>query len=185
MRIILSVAFSLIVNICYSQTRLRTETIEEMDSLMCPQGYAAIDKPYMAFKLNNGNKIVDNKSLNGKIVLINFWFEGCHPCMAEMNALNEIFEKLKSNKNFTFISITWDNQETIKRVQKKYSLLFDVFPASSEECQRLNLGCGYPTSIILDQEGIVKFRHSGGSIEEPAAKKFIMTTLLSEIESLL
>jgi peroxiredoxin len=185
MRLALSVVFLLITSSSFAQTPLHTETKEEMDSLMCPKGHAAIGHPYQEFTITSENRAVDNQSLKGKVVLINFWFEGCHPCMTEMEALNELFNKMKSNKDFIFISLTWDSKEAIKRVKEKYTLDFEVFSASGKECQRLNFGCGYPTSIVLDKTGALKYRCSGGSIIEQEAKQFIMTTLLSEIESLL
>ena len=105
--------------------------------------------------------------------------------MAEMEALNSLFKKMHSNKDFVFISLTWDDKETVKRVREKYGLAFEVFSASNKECERLNFGCGYPTSIVLDKSGIVKYRHSGGSIKTEEANEFIKKTLLFEIQSLL
>ncbi len=169
----------------FAQSFSQTHTIEgNIDSLECPTGYVAIGHPYLTFKLTNDNKMVDNQSINGKVVFINFWFEGCHPCMAEMEALNKLFEKMKDNSGFVFITVTWDNEETIKRVKEKYSLLFDIFAASGKECQRLNYGCGYPTSIVLDKTGTVRYRHSGGSTNKKDADEFVLTTLANEIQSL-
>jgi peroxiredoxin len=184
MKLLFSLFFILIAGLSFAQSTFHAETKEEMDSLLCPTGYAAIGHPYPEFKITNENKAVDNRSLHGKVVFINFWFEGCHPCMAEMEALNELFEKVKSNKDFEFISLTWDNQETIKRVKEKFALNFNIFSASEKECQRLNFGCGYPTSIILDKDGNVKNKHSGGSVKKEDARKFVMNTLLPEIQSL-
>ena len=185
MRLSLSLFFILMAGESFAQSTRHTETWEEMDSLMCPIGYAAFGHPYPEFKVTNENKAVDNQSIKGKVVLINFWFEGCHPCMTEMDALNGLFKKLDSNKDFLFISLTWDEKETVKRVKEKYGLAFEVFSASAKECQRLNFGCGYPTSIVLDKSGIVKYRHSGGSIKIEEANEFIEKTLMSEIQSLL
>jgi thiol-disulfide isomerase/thioredoxin len=158
---------------------------DKIDSLMCPIGYAAKGHPYLPFLLANDQKTVGNQNVSGKVVFINFWFEGCHPCMAEMDALNKLFEKMKDNKDFVFITVTWDNTETIKRVTNKFSLSFDIFATSPAECERLNFGCGYPTSVILDKKGIVQYRHSGGSTDKKKADQFVLTTLLTEIESLL
>lgn len=184
MRLAFSEVLLLITSLSFAQTHLDTATSEEMDSLICPRGHAAIGHPYQEFGITDENRAVDNQSLKGKVVLINFWFEGCHPCMAEMEALNELFNKMKS-KDFIFISVTWENKEVIKRVKEKYALDFEVFSTSGKECQRLNFGCGYPTTIVLDKTGILKYWCSGGSIIEKEARQFIMTTLLSEIESLL
>jgi peroxiredoxin len=184
MRQILFAIFLATTSLTFAQSSRQTSTKEEMDSLICPKGYAAVDQPYMGFRITNEARIVDNQSLKGKVVLINFWFEDCHPCMTEMKALNNLFKKMNSNKDFVFISLTWNNKETIERVKEKYGLVFDVFSAPGKECQRLNFGCGYPTSIVLDKSGMVKYRHSGGSIKMEEADEFIEKTLMAEIQSL-
>ena len=184
MRHLLTAIFLATASFSFAQSSVQTTTWEEMDSLMCPVGYAAVGKTYNEFKLTNEKRTVDNQSLRGKVVLINFWFEGCHPCMAEMEALNDLFKKMESNKDFIFITLTTDSQETIKRVKKKYDLKFEVFPVPEKECQRLNFGCGFPTTIILDQSGVVKYRHGGGSIKVEVAKEYIEKTLLPKIQNL-
>jgi peroxiredoxin len=185
MRHLLSAIFLAITSLSFAQSSSQITTKEQLDSFMCPKGYAAVGQPYMEFRITNETKAVDNQNLRGKVVLINFWFEGCHPCMTEMEALNNLFKKMNSNKDFLFISLTWDNKETVERVKEKYGLAFEVFSAPAIECQRLNLGCGYPTSIVLDKSGILKYRHSGGPIKIEEANEFIEKTLLPEIQSLL
>ncbi|HQH42008.1 MAG TPA: TlpA disulfide reductase family protein, partial [Bacteroidales bacterium] len=155
------ITFLFITIFSFDQTYAQRATRAEIDSLMCPSGHASVGQPYMEFKIENETSSIDNQALKGKIVFINFWFEGCHPCLAEMEALNELYKKMSGNKDFLFISLTWDNADAIKRVKDKFGLAFDAFSASRAECQRLNFGCGYPTSIILDKSGIVRYRHSG------------------------
>jgi thiol-disulfide isomerase/thioredoxin len=113
-------------------------------------------------------------------VLINFWFEGCHPCLAEFGALNELAEKLKGNKDFEFISFTWDNRETIDRVKEKYNLQFKVF--YSKECSRLNLNSGYPATFILDKKGNIKYWNMGGTTDTDKAREYVMATLLPKLQ---
>ena len=73
----------------------------------------------------------------------------------------------------------------VKRVKEKYQLDFEVFFADARECQRLNFGCGFPTNIILDKNGVLKYHSMGGSLVKEEARQYIMTTLLSKIQSLL
>jgi peroxiredoxin len=187
MRCIFSTAFFLIASLSFAQSSSPTQT-DPLDSLFrvqFPKVYAEIGHPFPAFELKSENKTINNKSLTDKVVLINFWFEGCLPCMAEMEALNELFEKLKNNKDFVFISLTRDNQEAAERVKKKYGLTFDIFSATAKECSRLNFGSGYPTSIVLDKTGIIKFIHVGGATDKDWASERVLTILLPEIQSLL
>jgi peroxiredoxin len=175
----------LMASLLFIQSFSQIRRTDNVDSLLCPIGFASIGHPYLTFKLSNDKRTVDNQSINGKVVFINFWFEGCHPCMAEMEALNKLFEKMKDKKDFVFITITWDNKETIKRVKKKYSLSFDIFAANTKECQLLNFGCAYPTHIVLDKTGRVRYLHNGGSNNKADADEFVMNTLFTEIQGLL
>jgi thiol-disulfide isomerase/thioredoxin len=149
------------------------------DSLLEVKTKQAIGKPFPSFVASNAQGTINNDSLKGKIVLVNFWFEGCHPCLAEFGALNELAQKLKGHKDFEFISFTWDNQETIKRVKDKYQLQFKVY--YSKESSRLNLRMGYPT-MILDRQGNIRYLVSGGSTDPNEARDFVMKTLLPKVQ---
>lgn len=168
-------------NVVSGQSRVPSSV--NVDSLLIARKTAPLGKLFPSFIGASGGNTVSNKLFKGKTVLINFWFEGCHPCMAEMEALGELQERLKNNKNFLLISFTWDNPEAIKRVKEKYGINFPVIETTDEECAKLNFGNGYPTNIIVDKTGSIKYLHSGGSINKTEAKEFIMTTLLSEIKN--
>jgi thiol-disulfide isomerase/thioredoxin len=142
----------------------------------------AIGRPFPRFDVSDGNKNISNESLHGKVVLINFWFEGCHPCLAEFDALNELYGKLKENRNFEFISFTWDDAATIKRVKENFRLQFKVLKVEAKECYRLNLQNGFPTSIILDKQGNIKYLFYGGFPDKEKAREFVMTKLLDSIK---
>ena len=53
---------------------------------------------YPAFKVVTlSGDTVTEKELRGKVTLINFWFESCAPCMAEMPALNDLYLKYQNH----------------------------------------------------------------------------------------
>lgn len=156
-------------------------TYPDLESMLRAKTKAAIGNSFPNFVASNKDGKINNESLKGKVVLINFWFEGCSPCIAEFPALNELAEKLSSNKDFRFISFTWNNPETVQRVIKQYHLRFPVFSVKDDECMRLNQGCGYPTSILLDKQGKIKYLVAGG-ITPGKPRDFVMKTLLPAIE---
>jgi thiol-disulfide isomerase/thioredoxin len=133
---IFSLALFQLSILSFGQTPAKISIID-FDSLIKVKANQ-LGKPFPHFVAANEKGKISNDSLIGKVVLINFWFEGCHPCIAEFDALNELAQKLTGNKNFKFISFTWDNTETVKRVKEKYKLQFQVFQASAKECRRLN-----------------------------------------------
>lgn len=103
MRLLLSLAFLQLSIFSLGQTPAIPRLIDA-DSLLEARTREALGKPFPTFAANEQGKI-NKDSLKGKVVLINFWFEGRHPCLAEFSALNELVEKLKGNKGFEFISL--------------------------------------------------------------------------------
>jgi thiol-disulfide isomerase/thioredoxin len=190
MRFSFSVLFMLLVSIVFGQSP-NGAAKTNFDSLYLAKKQAAPNTPFPQFTASNQKGVVSNELFKGKVVLINFWFEGCHPCMAEMPMLNQVHQELKGNKDFLFISFTFDNKEAIQRVQEKYGLTFVVLSTSIKECARLNFGSGYPTTIILNKNGTIKYMHN--SIYDAINFKnkqgdyyeLLKAALVSEVQSLL
>lgn len=137
-----------------------------------------IGKPYDTFSFTRkDSSVFSNASLKGKVAFINFWFEACPPCVAEFDALNALYIKYKNDPEFIFVSFSSDSPETVAAVQQKYHITFPVVSVPKEECYRLNQQNGFPTSIILNAEGKIKFMHTGGSLEKDKINTYFNNTL--------
>lgn len=141
---------------------------------------------FHAISLNSERK--SGKELKGKITLINFWFRECAPCIAEFKALNLLYLKFKENPSFQFMSFTFDSPNDAKKTVDLHQLLYSVNSVSEEECRRLMLNGGFPTNIIIDQNGKISYFKTGGFLEEQKVIKALkpleqkITELLSEIK---
>jgi cytochrome oxidase Cu insertion factor (SCO1/SenC/PrrC family) len=137
MRSSFTVLFMLMVNIVCGQSPNRATTIRQdsidlaeiqqprkgvaktnWDSVFLAKKHAVLNTPFPQFTATSQKGMVSSEMLKGKVVLINFWFEVCHPCMVEMAMLNQVHGELQASKDFLFISFTFDNKEAIQRVQK-------------------------------------------------------------------
>ena len=146
---------------------------------------AYIHKQDSLFQLNTGKlypsftvvslegKTITEKELTGKVTIVNFWFHYCEPCVAEFDALNDLYRKLKDNPAFRFISFTSDSSDDAKESVGKYKLSFPICPVSEQECFRLNLNQGFPTTIIIDKAGRMALLKSGGYTEKEKVLKDI------------
>jgi peroxiredoxin len=105
---------------------------------------------------------------------MNFWYEGCAPCIAEMDALNKLYENNKENKNFQFISFCVDDIETIDKNKEKFNIEYTVIPIERSKAYVLNYQSGFPVTIIIDTEGKVVHYSSGGSIDKLKASEKVM-----------
>ena len=132
------------------------------------------------FKEFNG--IMDGRSfsniqLSGRTVFMNFWFASCTPCIAEFPYLNELNEKLKDSADFELVSFSFVSPEKILEIKSKYNLKFKVIHISQDECYRLNGGLGFPTNVVTDKNGIIKYI---GPTEEDRilkSKDYILTKI--------
>lgn len=126
-----------------------------------------IGKQFPPFKvLSLAGDSISEKSLLKKVTVFNFWFRYCEPCVAEFEALNALNKKFKDNPKFQFISFTSDSSEDAKETVLAYKLNFSVCPILEKECFRLNFNNGFPTTIIVDEEGKIIYIKSGGYIEK-------------------
>lgn len=113
-------------------------------------------------KFSDGNgKVIDLSDLKGKVVFINFWATWCPPCRAEMPSINDLHKKYEANAEVVFITVDADNnyQKAKKFLdRKKYD--FPLYTVASEIPAELFSG-KLPTTVVLDKNGKVAFRHEG------------------------
>lgn len=145
----------------------------------------AINKPYPEFKIRAGDLRLNQDSLKGKVTLLNFWFEACPPCQAEMEGLGLLYQSLKDSANFRFYSFTFEDRSTIKRLTKQNILRAPAYPISNDACNQLSFGAGYPTNIIIDHTGVIRYFRAGGSRDKDGATKYITQHLEPLIRNLL
>lgn len=171
----------------YSQVNgeVEPQTIS-MDSLFAAKERESIGKAFPYFKVNINQHSITNDSLKGKVVFINFWFAACPPCIAELSALNELYKKFSANKTFEFISFTYEKPESILLLKKKYHIRYKVVSVTRQECYRLNQNNGFPTSIVLNKEGVIENLFTGGDRDDvESARGFIINTVYKSISRVL
>jgi peroxiredoxin len=153
----------------------------QKNDALARRGNAWVGKRYPAFAVKDGEKMLTNKAFEGKVVFINFWFQACLPCIAEFDGLGQLAEGLKDNKDFAFLSFTFETPETINEVTKQYGLKFQSFSLPKEQCEKLNFNLPYPVNIIIDKKGVVKKVFVGGHTFKEEATRFIQTGILPHI----
>ena len=98
-------------------------------------------------------------SLKGNIVVINFWFLECKPCIIEIPELNEIVEKYKSEE-VVFLSFAINEKPKIESFLKKHPFDCTILPDSGAVIGDYKIK-SYPALIILDQNSKITFSTRG------------------------
>jgi len=145
--------------------------VDNIESMMQSRIENSTGKAFTSFQAETvGGVSYSQSNLIGKITILNFWFEMCAPCVAELDALNKLYHTFDANPKFQFISFSEDSPELARECIKKYNLPYPVISISSEECFRLNCNLGFPTTIIVDESGKMIFIKTGGHTEKLAVE---------------
>lgn len=95
------------------------------------------------------------ESLKGKIIVLNFWFTNCAPCIKEMPDLNKLKEKYK-DEDVVFFAITFNKKDLVLPFLERTKLDFIVVPNAQKTVDDFQIKF-FPTNILINKEGKVEF----------------------------
>lgn len=110
-------------------------------------------------KINTGN-------IKDKVVVMNFWFTTCAPCIAEIPAFNKLVKENKK-KDVVFIGFAIDNKKTLKKFLRKTPFDFKIIPDAGAIEESFGV-LEHPVTFVVDQSGKVRLTLVGASTEEKA-----------------
>jgi peroxiredoxin/Tfp pilus assembly protein PilF len=108
--------------------------------------------------------------LRGKVVLLDFWGTWCPPCVESVPSLRDMYKRYAKEKSFVMISVSVHDEEDKWRAftAKNQMAWFQHFDRESKVARAFSVN-RFPTYVLIDHEGIVRFRVSGMSFEREAA----------------
>ncbi|MEY3075289.1 MAG: hypothetical protein RJB25_931 [Bacteroidota bacterium] len=110
--------------------------------------------PQFAVKDLKGNDF-QLEAMRGKIVVLNFWFVECKPCVSEIPELNELVHDFQKD-GVVFIALGLNKAEQMKKFLKKKPFDYHVVPDAMEVATQFGVD-GFPTSVVIDQNGVVRY----------------------------
>lgn len=102
---------------------------------------------------------VNLQDYKGQIVLLNFWFVGCKPCIMEMPELNDIVADFES-EGVNFLAIGLDNPERVNKFLETNAFEYHLLPNGRRVANQFGV-TSYPTHLLLNREGKVIFSQVG------------------------
>jgi thiol-disulfide isomerase/thioredoxin len=101
------------------------------------------------------SEIVDTATASGQPVVLNFWASWCAPCRVEMPSLQQA--SVTYNGRAAFIGINQgEDIPTITEFGNEYSVSYPLLVDPNSRISRLYQVNSLPTTIFIDQQGVVR-----------------------------
>ncbi len=129
------------------------------------------------------------EDLRGKVVVLDFWGTWCPPCVASLPSLRSLNKRYSKEPSFVLIGISSDSEEeTWREFTTENKMIWPQYWDRDRRIQRTFRVDRFPTYIVIDHEGIVRFRSSGSSWErsgllDDAIKKYVKIVAKAEVNN--
>lgn len=144
---------------------------------------AAVYEDAPAFEARNFDaSVVSLADLRGTVVLINVWATWCEPCIAELPELAKLHTELEP-RGFTVIGLNADvasKRLQVRRMVDQHDLPYPIWLDPKNDAQVAFKLRGYPTSILIDRQGKIRWRREGIIVPGDAELMPILEQALTE-----
>lgn len=124
-----------------------------------------VGEPFINFEYSDTeNHVWNNEKLKGKIYVINIWQSECGPCRREMPILSEWKNRFP---NVAFLSASRHNKEEILPIIERHNFTWTHLQEASDIVALVRQQ-GFPLTVVVDKNGIVRFAKVGASEENQA-----------------
>lgn len=115
------------------------------------------------YLFDSDDNLISTENTKGKVLVFNFWFTSCPPCIQELPELNELYEKYKDDDSIVFAAITFERAPKIEKFLEKYDVKYPIVPQQGGFSQKVSRG-SYPTNVIVKRDGTIQEYISGGMV---------------------
>lgn len=140
---------------------LRPSTLEErnmMEEYNQNNGYYSklVGKDATPFSVTDihGNKY-SLQDLKGKVVVVNFWFVECKPCVEEIPDLNRLVDEYK-DKGVVFLAFTNNGMSKLEPFFLNNEFNYTIIPECSKLAEKFGIDA-YPAHIVIDKHSKIIF----------------------------
>ncbi len=124
-------------------------------------------------------KIPDN--LNGKIIVLDFWFTKCAPCVASIPHLNSL---AKRYPDIIFLSISFEFEGVLKDFLSENILYYPVGSDVSEKTIKAFGVSGYPQTFVITGDGRIAWKGSPFQLDEEILDFLTGKTTLKSLDDI-
>lgn len=143
-------------------------------------GFTALNQAAPEFRVTTlEGAPVTLDSLEGKVVLLNFWATWCPPCRVEMPGFQEVYDE-RRDEGFVILGVSTDRagREPVREFLRKVGITYPVAMANSEIINAYGGARVLPTSFLIDRNGLI--RHEVRGYFSEVALRMAVGRLLDE-----
>ncbi|MDE5976180.1 MAG: TlpA family protein disulfide reductase [Muribaculaceae bacterium] len=124
-----------------------------------------VGEPFIEFEYRDtDNNIWNNEKLKDKIYVINLWQTECGPCRREMPILSKWKDQFP---DVVFLSASRHNTEEILPIAKQHNFTWTHLQEAADLVALVRQQ-GFPLTIVVDKNGIIRFAKVGATEENQA-----------------
>lgn len=139
----------------------------------------------------NGNSVDESLFSGNAVTVINFWFNGCKPCVAELSKLNELNNAIKSMGG----EVVGINTETFNGNKTAIKEASEILKSQGAEYRNLSIDSAsdagkyasgiiaFPTTILVDRNGNIVGEPMLGGIDNKDNYDSLMKQIQSVIDA--
>ncbi|WP_033210291.1 TlpA family protein disulfide reductase [Gryllotalpicola ginsengisoli] len=127
----------------------------------------------------------DSRDDLGDVLVVNFWYDPCGPCIVETKDLESISKKY-ADQGVDFVGVnTRNDAATVQSFDKKYGVTYPSILDADDGKAQLAFSGQYrpnatPTTIVLDKKGRVAARIEGPINSQPSTLETLIESALEE-----
>ncbi|MDX1659425.1 MAG: TlpA disulfide reductase family protein [Nitriliruptorales bacterium] len=162
--LILLSALTVLVAACGGTTAPSAEPTEG------PKAFEAVTPgdalPEAELELLGEDGAVNTATWVGKPTIINFWATWCTFCIDEMPDLEAAHQRLGDDVRFVGVDREDPNIDKALELAEETGVTYELVRDPDASYFRAVKGRGMPLTVLVDEDGIIQFRHNGPLTEE-------------------
>ena len=162
-------------NVKYAAELLKDYNARRPDTTALYKGIGVeVGKAFPKFEYSDTeNNVWNNAALKGKVWVLNLWQRECGPCRKEMPVLSTWKEKFPE---VMFFSASRHDAAEIRTITEHHSFTLTHLQQATELVKLVG-NQGFPLTVVVDKEGVVRFAKVGATEENQAAALAVIEQL--------